>query len=144
MSLKVGARCQRCVHAAWGRGRQNGSMLVIAVVVIVIIGLLTVTMSRLLGSSSEAVSYEVLGARALAAAHSGLDRGLYQLLRQGSDCNALIATSTLEAYGLPHCRLSYSCTLLSLSAGNSTLLSATGACDNGQLTVQRKVEALVR
>lgn len=138
MSLKVGARCQRCVHAAWGRGRQNGSMLVIAVVVIVIIGLLTVTMSRLLGSSSEAVSYEVLGARALAAAHSGLDRGLYQLLRQ--NVSAGESGLDLSTLGLPHCQVSYS----SVSAGGSTLLSSTGTCDNGQLQVQRKVEALVR
>ena len=119
-------------------------MLMIAIMVILIFGILTASMSRLLSSSGDGSSYEILGARALATANSGLERGLYQLLRQGSDCNALIATSTLEAYGLPHCRLSYSCTLLSLSAGNSTLLSATGACDNGQLTVQRKVEALVR
>ena len=135
--------CPKCGFST-ALGRARGSMLMIAIMVILIFGLLTASMSRLLSSSGDGSSYEILGARALATANSGLERGLYQLLRQGSDCSALIATSTLEAYGLPHCRLSYSCTLLSLSAGNSTLLSATGVCDNGQLTVQRKVEALVR
>ena len=41
------------------RAGQRGSMLVIAIVLIVVIGLLAVALTRLLGSSSESVSYEI-------------------------------------------------------------------------------------
>lgn len=55
------------------KSRQRGSMLVIALFVIIIFGLLGLTMTRLLSSSSENVIYEVLGQRALNAARSGLE-----------------------------------------------------------------------
>ena len=127
--------------------RVRGSMLMIVIMVILIFGILTAGMARLLSASGEQVGYEILGSRALATANSGLEWGLYKLTRQGSSCATLTATApagTLDSSGLPHCQLVLNCTLLSLSAGNSTLLKATGVCDNGELTVQRKVEALVR
>ncbi len=56
-----------------GKQRQRGSMLVIALFVIVVFALLGLTMTRLLSSSSESVIFEVLGQRALNAARSGLE-----------------------------------------------------------------------
>ena len=128
-------------------GRMQGSMLMIAIMVILVFGILTAGMARLLSASGDQVGYEVLGSRALATANSGLEWGLYKLTRQGSSCATLASTApagTLDSSGFPHCQLVLDCTLLALSAGNSTLLKATGVCDNGELTVQRKVEALVR
>lgn len=128
-------------------GRMQGSMLMIAIMVILVFGILTAGMARLLSASGDQVGYEILGSRAWATANSGLEWGLYKLTRQGSSCATLASTApagTLDSSGFPHCQLVLDCTLLSLSAGNSTLLKATGVCDNGELTVQRKVEALVR
>jgi hypothetical protein len=122
-------------------------MLMIAIMVILVFGILTAGMARLLSASGDQVGYEMLGTRALASANSGLEWGLYELTRQGVSCATLISTAptgSLDSSGLPHCQLTLECTLLSLSAGNSTLLKATGVCDNGELTVQRKVEALVK
>ena len=127
--------------------RVRGSMLMIVIMVILIFGILTAGMARLLSASGEQVGYEILGSRALATANSGLEWGLYKLTRQGSSCATLTSTAStgaLDSSGLPHCQLVLNCTLLSLSAGNSTLIKATGTCDNGELTVQRKVEALVK
>lgn len=122
-------------------------MLMIAIMVILIFGLLTAGMARLLSASGDQVGYEILGSRALATANSGLEWGLYMLTRQGSSCATLTSTApagTLDSSGLPHCRLELDCIPLSLSAGSSTLLKVSGVCDNGELTVQRKVEALVK
>ena len=128
-------------------GRMQGSMLMIAIMVILVFGILTAGMARLLSASGDQVGYEILGSRAWATANSGLEWGLYKLTRQWSSCATLASTApagTLDSSGFPHCQLVLDCTLLALSAGNSTLLKATGVCDNGELTVQRKVEALVR
>ena len=128
-------------------GRMQGSMLMIAIMVILVFGILTAGMARLLSASGDQVGYEILGSRAWATANSGLEWGLYKLTRQGSSCATLASTApagTLDSSGFPHCQLALDCTLLALSAGNSTLLKATGVCDNGELTVQRKVEALVK
>ena len=128
-------------------GRMQGSMLMIAIMVILVFGILTAGMARQLSASGDQVGYEILGSRAWATANSGLEWGLYKLTRQGSSCATLASTApagTLDSSGFPHCQLVLDCTLLALSAGNSTLLKATGVCDNGELTVQRKVEALVR
>lgn len=128
-------------------GRMQGSMLMIAIMVILVFGILTAGMARLLSASGDQVGYEILGSRAWATANSGLEWGLYKLTRQGSSCATLASTApagTLDSSGFPHCQLVLDCNLLALSAGNSTLLKATGVCDNGELTVQRKVEALVK
>ena len=128
-------------------GRMQGSMLMIAIMVILVFGILTAGMARLLSASGDQVGYEILGSRAWATANSGLEWGLYKLTRQGYSCATLASTApagTLDSSGFPHCQLVLDCTLLALSAGNSTLLKATGVCDNGELTVQRKVEALVK
>jgi MSHA biogenesis protein MshP len=53
--------------------RQQGGMLVIALFIIVVFSLLALALTRLLSASSENVVYEVLGARALNAARTGLE-----------------------------------------------------------------------
>lgn len=126
-------------------------MLVIAIVLIVVIGLLAVALTRLLGSSSESVSYEVLGARALAAANSGMDRQLYLLLRPatGSEAGSCMATDSLSwnEAGLYHCQVSLSCLQQALQApsGGKQLyrLTSIGSCDNGSQAVSRSVESQV-
>lgn len=128
--------------------RQRGSMLVIAIVVIVVIGLLAVALTRLLGSSSESVSYELLGARALAAANSGMERQLYLLLRPATgsvagSCSAADALNWSEA-GLSHCQARLSCQQQALPEGKQRYrLTSIGRCDNGTLVVSRTVESQV-
>ena len=131
--------------------RQRGSMLVIAIMLIVVIGLLAVALTRLLGSSSESVSYELLGARALAAANSGMERQLYLLLRPltGSSAGGCLVTDPLSwnEAGLYHCSATLSCEQQTLptSSGNKLLyrLRSEGRCNNGTLAVSRAVESQV-
>ena len=52
---------------------QRGSMLVIALFVIIVMALLGLTLSRLLSSSSDAIIHEVYGQRALNAARAGVE-----------------------------------------------------------------------
>lgn len=130
------------------RAGQRGSMLVIAIVLIVVIGLLAVALTRLLGSSSESVSYELLGARALAAANSGMERQLYLLLRPatGSVAGSCAVTDTLNwsEAGLSHCQARLSCQQQALPEGKQLYrLSSIGRCDNGTLAVSRTVESQV-
>lgn len=130
---------------------QRGSMSVIAIVltvVTVVIGLLAVALTRLLGSSSESVSYELLGARALAAANSGMERQLYLLLRPatGSVAGSCTTADTLNwsEAGLSHCQARLSCQQQALPEGKQLYrLSSIGRCDNGTLAVSRTVESQV-
>lgn len=59
--------------------KQQGSALVIAIFIILVMTLLVGALSRLLSSSSENTIYEVLGTRAFFAAQSGIEQGLAQL-----------------------------------------------------------------
>lgn len=59
--------------------KQQGSALIIAIFIIVVMTLLVGALSRLLSSSSENTIYEVLGTRAFFAAQSGIEQGLAQL-----------------------------------------------------------------
>ncbi len=58
---------------------QRGSMLVISLFVIVVMGLLVLTLIRLLSASSDTLIYEVYGLRAHQAAKSGLELKLTEV-----------------------------------------------------------------
>lgn len=59
--------------------KQEGSALIVAIFIIVVMTLLVAALSKLLARSSESISYEVLGTRAFFAAQSGMEQGLAQL-----------------------------------------------------------------
>jgi len=79
---------------------QQGSMLVMAVFIIVIFGLLASALSSILSSSQDTVSYEVLGIRAQAAANAGMEAGLYRVLRKSLSCNVMASGTTTPTTSL--------------------------------------------
>ena len=134
--------------------KQRGSTIIVALFVIVVMGLVVATLSRLLQSSSETISYEVLGTRAFFAAQSGLEQGLVQLFpvgAAGTYCKVadtgytgnVAATSSPASADLAGCNFSLSC-----SSGRQTLdatavvyyrLTSVGSCTAGSISSQRTV-----
>ena len=60
--------------------KQQGSMLVIALFVIIVLAFLAYAMIVITENSNRATVYEVFGARALHAANSGVDRAINEVL----------------------------------------------------------------
>ena len=149
-----------------GRHPQEGSAVMVALFVIVIVGLLAAALSRLLLDSSEKVTVEVLGVRALMAAQSGLEQGLYQLYPNGSwqaalpdasghsGCARVSTTLLADNVGLSGCSVTIACSALTLNSSSLTSyrLTSTGLCNGGgslsdgsnsnpDFTVSRTVQA---
>lgn len=117
--------------------KQSGSMLIVAIFIIVVMGILVLGLSRLLQASTETVVTEVLGTRAFYAAQSGLELGLQQLFALDA---ATASCSNVEQefpfyniQGLINCKANVSC-VQSASSENPDithyLLKSTGSCEN--------------
>lgn len=120
---------------------QQGSMLVIALFVIIVLGLLGITMTRLLSSSSETVIYEVLGQRALNAARAGVDCAV--AAQFGTGCNQPINKTFTNVPGLENCAYTVTSNSKAIVDGAKTLtywtFSSTGQCSAGNTIVTRTV-----
>lgn len=135
---------------------QQGSMLVMAVFIIVIFGLLASALTSILSSSQDTVSYEVLGIRAQATANAGMEAGLYRVLRNSVACNVIPAASTPltvnidnTVVGLVQCHVSVTCNQRAAVNGSTTtyyILNSTGICiaSNNKLTATRNLKAEVQ
>lgn len=124
---------------------QRGSAIMVALFVIVIVGLLAAALGRLLLDSGEKVTVEVLGVRALMAAQSGVEQGLYQLYPNGvwqaatadangkTGCDKVTTSLSFSSDGLRGCSAAIVCTTLSVTSGavTSYRLASTGRCDGG-------------
>lgn len=116
--------------------QQQGSALVVAIFVIVVLLGLMLALSRVLLSSSEAVVYEVLGTRAMLAAQSGLELAateLFPLEQSAASCTAVTATIPFSGAGLSGCRARISCNASSAEDSEVGtiqlfLLQSTGEC----------------
>jgi MSHA biogenesis protein MshP len=124
------------------KSSQQGSMLVIALFVIIVLALLGLTMTRLLSSTSETIIYEVLGQRALNAARAGIECAVANEL--GAGCDKSNDESFIGVAGLENC--SYSVQIpaaknISDSSKNFTYRSfrSTGQCSAGKINVTRVV-----
>lgn len=96
--------------------KQHGSALVVAVFIIVVMLLLVGSLSRQLLSSTESVSYEVLGTRAFLAAQSGMENGLQKLYALDApiqtNCANSLFTQNFEnsaVDGLRQCQVQVNC-----------------------------------
>jgi MSHA biogenesis protein MshP len=120
---------------------QRGSMLVIALFVIIVLALLGLTMTRLLSSSSETIIHEVLGQRALNAARAGIECAVADEF--GAGCGSPIFNEFNGVVGLENC--SYRVTPVSklIQDGAKTFtfwtFSSTGQCRAGKINVTRFV-----
>lgn len=129
--------------------QQQGSALVVALFIIIVMGLLVGSMSRLLVSSSESISYEVLGTRAFFAAQSGMERSLSLLYVLDApvltSCPATpdIDFGVVGIAGLEQCRATMSCTAAVSSLDSSIThfyLISTATCGTGAFTSSRTIE----
>lgn len=136
------------LYSMTNKSTQQGSMLVIALIVIIVLALLGLTMTRLLSSSSEAIIYEVLGQRALNAARSGIDCAVANEF--GSSCAHPISHTFSGVTGLENCSYNVipASKLIEDGAKNFTYwrYSATGQCSAGNINVTRflYVDAMVK
>lgn len=132
--------------------QQHGSALTVAIFVIVVMALLGVALVRVVGGSSASVVAEVSGARALAAANSGLELFLPNLfpLNQTSAAVAVcpdVSLSSVANYdfgtqaALGSCEATVQCRQLGLpnSAGTHFRIESTGICRVGGETFSRAV-----
>jgi len=102
---------------------QRGSAIMVALFVIVIMALLAAAMGRFLVDSGEKNTVEVRGVRALMAAQSGLEVGLYRLYPNdhwdAQQCVALTRTP-FAVPGLVDCEAEVSCQRIAVSAVGGT------------------------
>ena len=131
---------------------QQGSALILALFVIIVVTMLGGALVRILSTSSETITQEVIGTRAFMAANSAMQAELQQLFPHSivvgvpliGSCNA---TNT---YGLPdlgndidglyHCSASTTCDLYhSQDSVNYYRLTSTGECGSGVIEAESKM-----
>lgn len=126
------------------RKKQQGSALVVAIFVIVVLGLLVSVLTRLVSTSSDSTVIEVFGNRAFMAAQSGLQLGMVELFPLGSDiadCSAVNSSAvTYSNGGLAQCRSEVVCDSFNYTGGDTHYrLESTGTCEAGNTVTTRKV-----
>jgi MSHA biogenesis protein MshP len=123
------------------KASQKGSMLVIALFVIIVFALLGLTMTRLLSSSSESIIYEVLGQRALNAARSGIECAVTD--RFGAGCTNSSNHIFSGVGGLENCSYSVESDSKAIEDGSKEFTywtyTSTGQCSAGKINVTRVV-----
>jgi len=129
----------------------NGSSLVIAIFILVVMSALGASMIKILRSSEQTYAYEVLGIRAYAAAQSGIQRKLQQIFPidtstpipapdSGQCNNVTFDFSTID--GLKNCQAEIECSAKSHTESGIEYftINSTGLCDiNGEQT-SRSIE----
>jgi MSHA biogenesis protein MshP len=127
--------------------QQRGSMLIIALFVIIVFSLLGLNMTLLLSSSSETVIYEVLGQRALNAARTGLEICLanrYPITGSASVCTNPANDIFAGTPGLQNCiyTVDPSADVVVTDNANTfnySKFTSTGRCEAGDIIITRKV-----
>ncbi len=127
---------------------QHGSSLVLALFVIIILSLLGSVLMRMISTSSETVSQEVLGTRAYMAANSAMQAKLQQLFPLNSSATCPLApiapsvethnfsTSGMNIDGLYDCTAEVSCSWYAthpITDERFYRLTSTGECGSGAI-----------
>lgn len=131
------------------RHKQQGSMLMISVFVIVVMLFLGLTLTNLLSASANTVAYEVLGMRALQSAKSGLEQNIQTVFPLDTDGTfdqlpgTCAAGTTQTPAGLPNCQFTASCSAQNYTYDSVTYtyyrFTSTGQCSGGDVLVSRTV-----
>ncbi|MDX1677895.1 type II secretory pathway component [Arsukibacterium sp.] len=127
--------------------KQQGSALVVAVFVIVVMLALVLALSRILLSSSDSVVYEVQGTRALFAAQSGLELALTELFPRSGTANCISWTFNFTAAGLTGCETQVQCTAEAVASPQLSQLyqlQSTASCNANEFITSRTIELEVR
>ena len=145
------------------KNQQNGSSLVLAIFVLVVMLLLGTALVRMLATSSQSIAYEVLGARAYQAANIGVQDRLATLFPIGtspqyclgidislpdpgdSPVVANYLTNIANVDGLNNCIVSeLSCTDFKVDDVVYYQVRSTGQCTAGDITTSRTIEVEAR
>lgn len=124
--------------------KQQGSAIILALFVIIILSLLGSALMRMISTSSETVSQEVLGTRAYMAANSAMQAELqllFPLNGVAGSCNAtnsydLQTTSNDDIPGLYDCSATTSCDNYHTDTLNLVeyyRITSTGECGSGTM-----------
>lgn len=131
-----------------GYRQQQGSMLVIALFILVVISLLVASLSRILSSTADSVANEVYSAKAYFASDSGMEYGIYKVLDNATFCTdpVIIPSNFLTGeVGLENCSVKLECESIDLpNTGHQYYLKSTATCDGGKIVAQHTVEAEVK
>jgi MSHA biogenesis protein MshP len=127
--------------------KQKGSMLVIAVFVIIVFSLLGLTLTRMLASSSDAIIHEVYGLRALNAARAGVEQTISAAfpLSGSPSCNAASTQVDFNGNieGLANCSYLAGCLPITVTDGATSYtyyrFESTGSCQAGNILVSRRI-----
>jgi len=128
--------------------KQQGSALMLALFIIIVLTLLGSALVRILSTSSETIAQEVIGTRALMAANSAMQAELAVLfpLNATSTCAAepasrQTAPSFSDIEGLYHCEAKTSCSLYftdPITNINYYRLTSTGECGSSAILADSK------
>jgi len=129
------------------QAKQQGSALMLALFIIIVLTLLGSALVRILSTSSESIAQEVIGTRALMAANSGMQAELQRLFPLSvvagvpvvGVCNPTnsydLQDSGSDIEGLYHCDASTTCDLYHThDLINYYRLTSTGECGSGAIT----------
>ncbi len=131
---------------------QQGSALVVAIFIIIVMSLLGATLVSMLDSSQESVAYEVLGTRAYTAAQSGAQWQLGQIFPAGLASDAVNGCSVesppiiVNIEGLKGCVIvdPVACTEFVHDGVHYYTITSTGECKIGGEVTSRTVEVEAR
>mgnify|MGYP000023509221 CR=1 FL=1 len=129
--------------------KQNGSALVIAIFIIVVMTLLGSALVRMISSSAETVAYEVIGTRAFQSAQIGLQRKLqvlFPLSPTPGSCEPNITYDLSTIKGLENCEArNVVCALdASVSGVNYYTIESTGQCEVAGIITTRTLQVQAR
>jgi MSHA biogenesis protein MshP len=140
----------RCDLEVINQKRQSGSALVIAIFVLVMMTLLGSALIRMQSSTAETVVYEVMGARAYAAAKTGLQWQLTEIFPLNTTgitlCNTNIVEPTIsDVTGLENCQFEITCDdSISHDGVQYYTLTSTGTCSVAGVETSRTIEIEAR
>lgn len=123
---------------------QQGSSLVIAIFIIVVMASLGATLLNMMTTNEEDYAYEVLGIRAYNAAQTGVQRKLQQIFPLNAvpniaECvDVTFDLSTVD--GLNQCSVNITCTTIKHNSVNYFTVSSVGQCQINGETTSRMVE----
>ncbi|PKF61989.1 hypothetical protein CW745_08365 [Psychromonas sp. psych-6C06] len=133
--------------------KQQGSAIILAIFVIIIISLIGAALVSLQRDSAKGTSYEVYAARAYLSAYSASEIALVDLFPLNSsaanptNCSALnppkITVTFDDDVGFHGCRANYQCEILnpSITSGLPTRYKvvSTAVCENAQTVTRRQI-----
>jgi len=125
--------------------RQRGSMLLVSIFVILVLGALALTLTQILQDNARSTVYEVYGARTLNAANSGAQRALNEVLGPGSAerCNDATKTFSLpNGGGFSDCEVGIVCRQFDISETSERHfeISSHASCSAAEFIIERSVQ----